>query len=521
MPSNHELEIIMKLKDEISKKLAGVEGTFRKLSNSTREVALEMRKAGREMSYVGTSMAAVGTAIIAPLALAYKNAGNFNAEIAHQLRETQNVFNNLSVSIGKSLLPIMRQLTNSIANVVSWWNNLDQAVRDRIISSIYKLGITLIGLGTALMIVGHSLSFLANLALLTSTLLAMNPVVLATSLVVLAVVGGFIALAVAMLKWKPVADTVINTLVVLGSVAGQTADYLLILWNVMKLDFKAVKKDWEDIGAYSKKIQDVMSGKGSSEAEGFDKIKKNLGDFVGWWKEFQAAISGGDNKNKNPAGGFWSGFEYATTEAMDKLRDFQQLGKDVATQLTTNLANAFSNFIDDAFSGQLKRAQDYFAAFGKSILSMFGQVIAKMIANWMMVQAVIAGKQLVGNILSILGQAGSIAGGVGGHTVNTGTQSVGGHTFTTAWSPYHTGGIVRAHSGLAVDEVPIIAQRGERVLSRSQNAEYEKGGATQPIIVFKVWDYADIARHESEIIAMVGRAVGRNGSLRGQLKKYT
>ena len=42
---------------------------------------------------------------------------------------------------------------------------------------------------------------------------------------------------------------------------------------------------------------------------------------------------------------------------------------------------------------------------------------------------------------------------------------------------FHSGGMIRrAHSGmLASDEVPIIAQTGERILSRSQNAAYEKG----------------------------------------------
>jgi hypothetical protein len=42
---------------------------------------------------------------------------------------------------------------------------------------------------------------------------------------------------------------------------------------------------------------------------------------------------------------------------------------------------------------------------------------------------------------------------------------------------YHMGGLIYAHGGLnlASDEVPIIAQTGERVLSRGQNAEYESG----------------------------------------------
>jgi hypothetical protein len=40
----------------------------------------------------------------------------------------------------------------------------------------------------------------------------------------------------------------------------------------------------------------------------------------------------------------------------------------------------------------------------------------------------------------------------------------------------------RAHMGLRVDEVPIIAQRGERVLNQRETAAYERGGAGRPSI---------------------------------------
>ncbi|MFZ0052776.1 MAG: hypothetical protein WAK96_13455, partial [Desulfobaccales bacterium] len=56
------------------------------------------------------------------------------------------------------------------------------------------------------------------------------------------------------------------------------------------------------------------------------------------------------------------------------------------------------------------------------------------------------------------------------------------HTSRYSWihhatHRYHDGGPIFAHSGLrlAADEVPIIAQTGERVLSREQNRDYEAG----------------------------------------------
>lgn len=53
---------------------------------------------------------------------------------------------------------------------------------------------------------------------------------------------------------------------------------------------------------------------------------------------------------------------------------------------------------------------------------------------------------------------------------------------------FHSGGVVRAHSGLNLGEVPIIAYRHERILSPSENLRYENGiggagGGGTPIVV--------------------------------------
>jgi len=143
------------------------------------------------------------------------------------------------------------------------------------------------------------------------------------------------------------------------------------------------------------------------------------------------------------------------------------------------------------------------------------------------VQAVMAGKTMIGNIFNILGSIGGLGqGAFKGTGVSQGaygsTNFVNIPTNTVATPFYHSGGIVRAHNGLAVDEVPIIAQRGERILSRSQNREYEQGNGRQqqPIIVLKFWDFADVQKHEAQIVAMFGNAMQRNGQIRGIMKKY-
>lgn len=109
-------------------------------------------------------------------------------------------------------------------------------------------------------------------------------------------------------------------------------------------------------------------------------------------------------------------------------------------------------------------------------------------------------------------------------------------TLGRMWSPFnllglkfHEGGVIRAHSGLAVDEVPIIAQTGERVLSRRQNREYESimrgsgaGGNTviQPVITIRAFDATDILRNKDQIEAILVNSLQKNGAGRKAVKKY-
>lgn len=124
------------------------------------------------------------------------------------------------------------------------------------------------------------------------------------------------------------------------------------------------------------------------------------------------------------------------------------------------LENAIGGFYD-VTTGSFRSINEVVADFGRTIIG----VLQKMIAQFLIAKAVTG--------LTSFFSGGTIVGGVGGQTVSTGGQSIGGHVFNTAWTPYHNGGIIRAHNGLAVDEVPIIAQTGERVLSRRQTRDLE------------------------------------------------
>ncbi len=128
--------------------------------------------------------------------------------------------------------------------------------------------------------------------------------------------------------------------------------------------------------------------------------------------------------------GWQDGIERAT-------KGWDQFGShimNVAESTATGMKDTFADVFVDGFNGQLKTASEYFLAFRNVVLKAIAEMIAKMIT------------------FSILrNTAGSFA---------PFSQFFGG-------AAKHLGGMIRkAHEGLALDEVPIVAQTGEAVLSR-------------------------------------------------------
>lgn len=125
----------------------------------------------------------------------------------------------------------------------------------------------------------------------------------------------------------------------------------------------------------------------------------------------------------------------------------------LAKRAAEGMESAFSDFFFDAFRGELTSLADYLDAFLQAVQRAMSDMMAQQAAS-------------------------SIASMVSGLF----TPSGGGSTYQAninygAFSVKHDGGPVlpRFHTGgLLPDEVPIIAQTGERVLSREQNATFDR-----------------------------------------------
>jgi hypothetical protein len=295
-------------------------------------------------------------------------------------------------------------------------------------------------------------------------------------------------------------------------------------------NLKDLKKNVDNSG---KALTNLFTGKEGAYASWFnnlaDKLKKgtiSIKDFFAQLNKLD--FKAGKSTNAPDTKSFWQGFSEGLDAVAKELKDFGKLGAKVATDLATAMQTTLGNFFNDAFTGQLKKAQDYFADFGRALLQSFSQVISQMITKWIifgnMVSAGGTGQGWLGIVGKIAGLFGGAGGGAGG-----GVSNIAGSSYNTAGlslgtMQYHQGGLIRAHSGLAIDEVPIIAQKGERVLSRKQNKEYEagmtKGDTYQPIVIIQAWDTQDIMRNRKSIEGIISNALRNNSAIRGDIKRY-
>ena len=184
---------------------------------------------------------------------------------------------------------------------------------------------------------------------------------------------------------------------------------------------------------------------------------------------------------------------------------------DIVKGTASLMASSLSRGFFDVVTNDTKDLKEVFVDFSKDVLKMITDVIAKiMVMKALMFMAGGADGSILGVPLKMIMHEGGMV------------------------KKYHTGGKMRAANGMKLqsDEVPIIAQTGERVLSRGQNAAYERNnmgngnpigrGAQQPLIgpfIIRAWDAQDVYRNRDMLVSAVTQEFLKNGAIRGIIKQ--
>ncbi len=184
--------------------------------------------------------------------------------------------------------------------------------------------------------------------------------------------------------------------------------------------------------------------------------------------------------------------------------------EEFAKQSARNMQNAFSQFFFKAFTGELRSIKEVFADFGRAVLQMISNILAKLLLIKMFTAMAGPGGQIFGVPIGALFHRGGMV-------------------------RKHNGGLIQAHNGLAPDEVPIIAQTGEGVLSRRGMAalggsdnlralnrgEGIGGGVTINVNqVIQAWDAQDVWRNRKMLSNAIADDIYNNGKIRSVIRNY-
>ncbi len=473
----NELNIFIKLQDEMSSKLRAIESNTEKLTQ-------KMRSAGREISQVGTSMMFLGGAMSGPLLLAFRNSEKYSLAVSAQMDRLRNVTTQFQVQVATALVPVVERLTNTLAALLVIYNRISPEHQRMILQGTLLAGVFLTMGGALLAIVGRMVRFtgaIVGAAGAMAGFAAAHPVFVAIAISL----GAVIAL---MAKLKMSAVPALNAIEIAGRMVLIGYEKLVLaMLKILELSARLrlsfgeadyFKKQGEAVQSYIDSLQGGMEKIMETHKGVLSGMADDLDAFAAKMKEILGAVI-------NPP-------KVKIDHVVIAFDAMKEVSQKTAGAMSASLGRFF-----DTTEMRFRTLKEVVTDFGKSMIDILQQAIAK----WILVKTIGA--------------------------VNPGLASF-----------FHTGGTVRrAHTGtIAHDEVPIIAQAGEGIISRrgmSAMGDYAFGrinaggggsggsGTTiNPVIVIQAWDTQDIVRNRAAIEGVIGEAVKNNSTLRKTMRRY-
>lgn len=508
--ADKNINILLTLQSKITGDLAKVSRTLDK----TKESLQSLDRMAKQSRRIAGDIAFIGTAISGVFGLSMMNAGKYSLQVAQANDKLTNSYAAMQVELANALLPTYNQFINVVINVTRYVQSLDSAFKEKIVrilaitavvgvavgvfgSFASRLVSLIIGIGKIIIALSKfAIAFAQTIILFASA----NPVIAA-----LIVSIGAISLAIIYCK-KEIAAALepfriffdLITKLPGGQIFDGVSTSITNLQN--KLTTLAEKEKSED-GTKSifKQIEDALKSL-SKVLKDVNSMPLNDGLIVNSqrMKEEMDRI-----RNFKLLGneGFLKGFSTGINKSISELRNFAQLGQNIAMQTATAMSTYFSDSFFAIFTGDLSNLEEAFSNFAKSILRMISDIIAQYLT---------------------LAALSSVVGGP--------FTSV----FSGLYGTMHTGGAIPyAHSGRAFDEVDVRLQKGEGVLSRrglnniggkdalkAINSGASVSNSSQPIvnINLQTWDAQDIIRNRKMIEGVISSAISNNSGLRRTIK---
>lgn len=448
--TNHELSVIMRLKDEMSKKISKAQGHMVQFSKSVQKTGIDLRRTGEDFEALGRRSLFFAAALTGPLALAFKNSADRSSAVSDQMERLQRITSKVQLEIATAMIPAVEKMSTVIANLASWFNNLSPQMKQTIVNVTLATGAFLAMEGITSLMVGKFLKLGSSVVIAISAMAGFSAVNLPL-IAIAATLGGIIF---AMMKWKDVSDVLMGTFEIMfnflsngfdtalaavqGFHSGAATAVAAVLEALAKIPgpqqeaFMEMADSIRIVGEgariladeslqrvidRSKEVGAIFAGENGSWADSFGETKEQMAAHSESIKAMLAGLGVASAEAANAGKKGWV--------------DFKQELPGLVTTLQTSLAQASS--LGKGFA----RAAAAISIAMAIINTAQGVTRALKDYPWPF-SMVVAG---------LVGAAGAI------------------QIATIASQKFHSGGFVGG-AGMASDEVPAVLQTGEGVLSR-------------------------------------------------------
>ncbi len=484
--------IILRLKDEFSRKLSTAGKDFQNFARS-------VDQAGAAIARTGMRMTAVGATMTAPFLAATKAMEKYSFEARNEMIRMDNAFLSLSQTIANAAMPAVRELNDNLGRIVNVLRSIDPAIMESIARWSLLVGQILLVSGTITLFVGKAVSLIGKM---------LNPI----TLIIAAIAG----LTYAWIEHQDAFMKVLNAI-----------DYAFNWWVVKILE--GIKKVMEGL-LWLSKVHPAMAGTSGMIQGALDNLNRGISAFKMNMQQANAGTGAFAKSFQNAANGATAWIKNVMTTWKTAKKDLDTVMQDTKTRLL-DTAYSFSDGFADAFDKVLFEGE----SFGNSMKSLFAGMGRSILKDFVST----VGKNLFSSLLggagtnSGTGLGGLLGAGLGSFFGPIGT-AIGG--FLGGIFRFHEGGMIYAHAGLAPDEVPIIAQTGEGVLSRRGMAAIGGSGSLRAINrgdapsggngitvvinqVVRAWDANDVYRNSKTLTAAIANEIRTNGDLRRAIKE--
>lgn len=370
MPTNQELAVILKLRDELSD---AFRQTVQRVDEGMKTLSHRMKEIGSTAKEVGRNMLQLGLEITGPFlgALAVASSVSLGASLA--LTDLKVSFRDLSVIVSNAILPLIQQLADLVRRLVGHLQNMDPQVRDMALRFMFLTGVLLTLNGLILKLAGQILKlggFLVGL------LAALSPVQLA----VIAAAAAVIGLLAATDLLNPALTLLARLLDFVANAGAQLIEVVLL---PMRLAFLGMVESVQLFLELLSKLPDALGGRKVREiARSFGAFRDEVGRSV--VEGAQRANQFGQQAMDALAGkgrGAGAPFQSALNNVRSFIQEFKKL---LSPGQGAGIAQGFMASFRDSFQQFVKESLDFGRFFANSFIGFFRNMesgIARSVEN--------------------------------------------------------------------------------------------------------------------------------------------